>query len=430
MRLSQKTLYGLFPLLLLCSCAAEREPQPEGDTEEPKMEAELIDQFAGFWLAQCIANWTGLITEMDKIGNVGETKTGDFYTRDNWGGPDRPNIWSGDTISDISPTIDFVLLPPDTVWGADDDTDIEYMYQHLLYHSDTLPLRPKQIREGWLKYIRPEEENYLWVSNQRALDLMVAGVVPPETSDPARNEHYAMIDAQLTTEIFGLYAPGKPERALELAYLPIRTAARHEAAEIAEFYVILHALAAAEATGQPSPAFIRDLASRGRAHLQDGRYPAAMYDYVKAKYDAGISWEAARDSVYQRYQVEGRDGYAISGQKLYCNGCFAAGINFAASLVSLFYGEGNLKETIKIGALCGWDSDNPTATWGGMLGYLYGQKGVEEAFGRELSDRFWIHRTRRNFPGRGMDDFTSMARRGVEIQRRVAALPSAEESAE
>ena len=51
---------------------------------------------------------------------------------------------------------------------------------------------------------------------------------------------------------------------------------------------------------------------------------------------------------------------------------FASGINFASSLISLFYGEGDLKETIKIGTLAGWDSDNPTATWGGLLGFMYG----------------------------------------------------------
>ena len=28
------------------------------------------DQLYGFWLGQCIANWTGLVTEMDKIGNI------------------------------------------------------------------------------------------------------------------------------------------------------------------------------------------------------------------------------------------------------------------------------------------------------------------------------------------------------------------------
>ena len=64
---------------------------------------------------------------------------------------------------------------------------------------------------------------------------MQQGMLPPATSDPANNEHYAMIDAQLTTEIFGLYSPVYRNIALEMAYLPIRTSARKEAAEIAEF---------------------------------------------------------------------------------------------------------------------------------------------------------------------------------------------------
>ncbi|MDA8686796.1 ADP-ribosylglycohydrolase family protein, partial [Robiginitalea sp.] len=96
-------------------------------------------------------------------------------------------------------------------------------------------------------------------------------------------------------------------------------------------------------------------------------------------------------------------------------GCFAAGINFGASLVSLFYGEGDLKETIKIGVLCGWDSDNPTATWGGLLGFMLGKSGVEDAFGRSFSDRFNIHRTRQNFPNDGVDTFSNMANTGISI---------------
>ena len=40
--------------------------------------SEYLNKLEGFWLGQCIANWTGLVTEMDKIGNVGEIKTGAF----------------------------------------------------------------------------------------------------------------------------------------------------------------------------------------------------------------------------------------------------------------------------------------------------------------------------------------------------------------
>ena len=64
-------------------------------------------------------------------------------------------------------------------------------------------------------------------------------------------------------------------------------------------------------------------------------------------------------------------------RNLGCNGCVSASINFAASLVSLFFGEGDWKETVKIAVLAGWDSDNPAATWGGLLGFMEGQAGIE-----------------------------------------------------
>ena len=106
------------------------------------------------------------------------------------------------------------------LWGADDDTDIEYMYQYLLNFYETSILSPSQIRAGWLKHIKKEEENFLWVSNQRAFDLMIEGIFPPETSNPSLNEHFEMIDAQLTTEIFGLFSPTRPELSMKMAELP------------------------------------------------------------------------------------------------------------------------------------------------------------------------------------------------------------------
>jgi hypothetical protein len=134
---------------------------------------------------------------------------------------------------------------------------------------------------------------------------------------------------------------------------------------------------------------------------------------------SGISWEQTRDSIYYRYQVKEEDGYDFTSRNLHCNGCFAAGINFAASLVSLFYGESYLKSTIKIGALAGWDSDNPTSTWGGLIGFMIGKKGIEETFDQKFSNRFNIHRTRQNFPRDGIDTFENMAQMGLLVTDRV-----------
>lgn len=369
----------------------------------------------GFWLGQCIANWTGLVTEMDKIGNIGEIQTGDFYTRDDWGKPDQPSIWGQGIPSDLSPTIDFVFRGEDEIWGADDDTDIEYMYQHLLYTNKTSILTAQQIKDGWLKHIKPEEENYLWVSNQKAFDLMREGVLPPETSNPEKNPYFEMIDAQLTTEIFGLFSPTRPDIAIKMAYLPIRTTARVDAAWISEFYIIMHSLASTVDETLPVKQRISWMANEARKNLPKNSYATKMYDFVKSKYESNLPWEQTRDSIYLKYQVNQEDRYNITSKNLYCNGCFAAGINFAASLVSLFYGEGDIKETIKIGTLTGWDSDNPTATWGGLLGFMIGKEGIEKAFNRKFSGQFNIHRTRQNFPNDGVDTFENMAKTGILI---------------
>jgi hypothetical protein len=438
------TAYDPFKIIIICcallffSCGKSIKKREaisdvylEYKNYTPKTSDKVISRSAyaeklqGFWLGQCIANWTGLVTEMDKIGNIGEIKTGDFYTREDWGKPDQPSIWGQGIPSNLSSTIDFVFADVDSIWGSDDDTDIEFMYQHLLFTNKTSVLTSEEIKEGWLKHIKLEEENYLWVSNQKALDLMVEGFIPPETSNPTYttdsiyNNYYEMIDAQLTTEIFGLFAPSRPDIALKMAKLPIQTTARENAEWISEFNVIMYSLASYVDENLSMKEKIVWMANEARKILPNESYSAKMFDFVKEKYAQNIPWEQTRDELYQRYQVEQQDGYQITSQNLYCNGCFAAGINFGASIISLLYGEGDLKETIKIGTLAGWDSDNPTATWGGLLGFMLGKKGVENAFGRKFSNKFNIHRTRINFPNNGIYTFEEMAQTGIFIIDRV-----------
>ena len=415
MSITFKILFiGIVPFFINCNTYEKKVSSIQYEDSLYINRTSYLEQLEGFWLGTSIANWTGLVTEMDKIGNTNNISTLPFYTREDWGQMDKPAIWDGENISQISNTIDFVLRTPGELWGADDDTDIEYMYQHLILKNKQPKLNPKQIRDGWLEHISSIEENYLWVSNQKALDLMNEGYLPPDTGDPRLNEYYQMIDAQLTTEIFGLFAPGNPELARDLASLPIQTVARNEAEDIAQFHVTMFSLASLN----PEKSIhdrIDSISSLARDYLPDDEYPARMYDYIRSLYESNIPWEATRDSIYKAYQIEQRHGYDITSKNLYCNGCFAAGINFAASLVSLFYGEGDLLETIKIGSLVGWDSDNPTATWGGLIGFMMGANAIEEAFGTKLSNEFHIHRTRQNFPNNGIDTFENMAKNGLKI---------------
>lgn len=384
-------------------------------------------RLAGFWLGQSIANWTGLITEMDKVGTP---QTLPFYADNDWGKPDLKAMW-GEYVPHAS-TIDFYFEQQGQPWGADDDTDIEYMYLHLLHQHNTSKLSASQIRDGWLRHIYSEtdaplykkfpeseaaKENFLWVANERARILMEQGMLPPHTGEPANNSFYNMIDAQLTTEIFGLLAPTRPDVALDIADLAISTTASHEAKSIAQFYVVMHALASSVDANLSLKQQSQWLADQARAYLPDTTFPAKMYDFIKTHYLQNPDkqhWETLRDAVFVRYQQQSHDGYQYQQP-------YDAGINFAASLISWFYGEGDIVRTIQIGSLVGWDSDNPTATWGGLLGFMLGEEGVRQAFKQpNLSDTYWIHRTRRNFPDytpnqAGEDTLSNMAQRGLKV---------------
>ena len=144
------------------------------------------------------------------------------------------------------------------------------------FHDNSI-LTSDQIRNGWLKHIKAEEENYLWESNQKAFDLMQVGMKPPETGDPINNSSYMMIDAQLTTEIFGLFSPTRPDIAIKLAELPIKTTARNEAQEIAEFYVRMHSLASSQKNFKSINEKIFWLADESGSYLDQSQFPAKMY---------------------------------------------------------------------------------------------------------------------------------------------------------
>lgn len=413
------------PLLLL-TCL------PLFAVAEPALQVSRADyalRLQGFWLGQNIGNWTGLITEMDTVGSP---ETLPFYTDDDWGTRDRRSLW-GEFVPHAK-RIAFYFEPLGTPWGADDDTDLEYMYAFLLDQHATSRLSATQIRDGWLKHIYSETdaplfkkfpdskaapENFLWVSNERARQLMADGMLPPQTSDAAHNAMNSMIDAQLTTEIFGLLSPGRPDVAEQLAYLPIRTTAQGEAEWIAQFYVAMHSFAIRADPNSPLSDQSLWLAEQASQRLPETSIAAKMYHFIKTYHTAHPdSWEAARDAIYVRYQIEGKDGYKYQEP-------FDALINFAASLISWFYGQGDIQRTLQIATLVGWDSDNPSATWGGLLGFLLGIEGVKAAFNQPaISTTYWIHRTRRNFPDNtpnepGEDNFALMAARNIKTIDRI-----------
>lgn len=355
------------------------------------------------WLAESIATWTGLRSE-------GKITGPPFLTDADWG-------------SDLGKgPLEFVLaLDP---WPGDDDTDVEYVALHAMTLAGSPWLTPAQLASAWLAHM---DDEYLWVSNQQALDLMRRGVLPPGTGLPAANQSWLKIDAQLTTEFFGALAPGMPDVALALADLAIQNTAGGHAAHASQFYVILYSLAPLTDPALPMRDRILSLYAQARARIPDTSKAADIADTVLADYLANPDindWERTRDLVYARYQSNA----AANGFKY--RQWTESSVNFATGLIALLYGEGDFLRTIQIGTLSGWDSDNGTATMGGLLGLMLGRDAliaqIESGLGAPpgslvLSDRYDIERTRNNLPDHtpadpgAHDTFALMASRMIPL---------------
>jgi len=340
------------------------------------------DHLMGFWLGSCIGNWTGLPTENRRVNFP-------FFTDDDFG----------------EGKFNFVL--DEDPWGADDDTDIEYIYQLAMEQNNSPLLTPSQISTAWQKHIGLP---LLWVSNLAALTQMQNGSLPPDTSHPDNNPMWEMIDAQLTTEIFGALAPSRPDIGLKLAHLPIRTTAYAHSQWAAEFYVIMHTLAITIDSDKSRKDEILRISEIARKYIPNSSYIADMYDFVYNSYLENPDkndWEKTRDMIANRYQYNHNAGYDYQYP-------WDSGINFAASIISLLYGEGDFKRTLSIASMCGWDSDNPTATWGGFLGLLMGFDELKDVFDYNFSTSYNIARTRYNTPLM-IDNFNDMADRGLKL---------------
>ena len=365
--------------------------------------ADYADRLEAFWLGQTIANWTGRVTE-------GDRQAAPFYTDADW------QTGTG------GQRIDLVLNQDP--WRADDDTDIEYVYLHLLNLHETSRLTPGQIADGWIQHIN----RFIWVSNERARELMDAGLLPPETSTPSpANRFHLRIDAQLTTEFFGALAPCMPWVSLDLADLPIRTTATNHAAHASQYFVLLHALAPLVPDGLSDRDAVLWLNERARAYIPDESKAADIIDVVLADYLANPDrddWERTRDLIYDRYQAN------ASANGFRYQSWTESSVNFAAGVMTFLYGELDFVRTVRIGTLSGWDSDNHTATLGGLLGLMKGTQTLAaeiEAYapGATLSNRYDVTVTRDNLPDllpadpAAEDTFAMMAARCVEATERI-----------
>ena len=360
--------------------------------------ADYADRLRAMWLGGGIANWTGLRTEGYRIEPP-------FLTDADWNTTPPGRL-----------PITFVL--DQDPWRADDDTDVEYVSLHLMSQRSRCLLAGPEISAGWILHMDPA---WIWVSNHQAWELMNRGVTPPATGSPVANPFWGFIDAQLTTEFFGALCPGMPDATLKYADLPIRTTAAGFAAHAAQFYALLYAYALQAPPGLSGRDRALWLVDHARPWLPDSSKAADIVDFVRADFVANPDvndWELTRDRIASRYMLNA----PANGFHFY--NWTESSVNFACGILCLLYGQCDFRRTVQIGTLSGWDSDNCTATMGGLLGLILGYNQLTAQFPGQVggfSDRYTIEPTRNNLPDylpadpQAEDTLTLMAQRMLPL---------------
>jgi hypothetical protein len=315
--------------------------------------AEYQDRVHGGWLAQNIGNIYGIPFEFKYIHHPGPDPVYD---------PDYAKHF-----------------PPELRDGShdDDDTLLEVLNLSIVERHGLDPTW-KQIGDGW----RETLTGGVYVANERALELIRTGVLPPDTSLPANNPFSGWnLAGQFTQEMWGLMAPALPAEAQRLADRFARVSVRGEAVLAAHFVAMLHA----EAFVERDP---ETLVRRAAAALPPGSaYRGMIEDVLTWRSEYGPDWRMVRAEVHGKY-------FGHPPARWNANSCV---INGAMCVIALLYGGGDFDRTLKIAIAAGDDADCNAATALGVCGVWSGASGIPERWKAPLHDRYRI-RHLKGFP--------------------------------
>ncbi len=313
---------------------------------------ELIDKLSGFWIGQLLGNYIGFPFENKYVEESVPVLVDRVYTAD----------YDGDPELQINRTDrrGYIPIMTNALRGAfsDDDTDIEFVTLHAV-EKYGLDITYPEITQMWMTHIN----DYIWVANREARNLMDEGLVAPDTGRKENNKHWFQIDPQLVNEIWSAFYPGMTERAAERALW----GARITNDDWGTHPTIAYGAMISAAFFEKDVGKLVDIGIA--ATPNEGPFAEGIRDVVKwhAEND---NWRDTRDKIHDKY-------YA------YKKGSFEAPVSVVSSLangltgvMAVLYGEGDYMKTVGIATSAGYDCDNQAATAGGLIGVLNGLSGM------------------------------------------------------
>ncbi len=280
-----------------------------------------------------------------------------------------------------------------TCMPADDDIDYTILNLELLEKYGRA-FTTEDVGESWLSRL-PYHSTYS--AERQAYANLVRGLQAPATAT-YRNPFREWIGATIRADVFGYACPGDPLAASTLAFRDARLS--HVRNGIYGEMFVAAVIASALATGD-----LEGSLRAGRSVVPRRSRLAEVLETVAALPRQTASWEEAFKQLRARY------GHFHHTHTL---------TNVGVTALALLYGDGDLRATVSIAVMCGWDTDCNGATAGSIVGALRGTAGIPADLGDPLHDR-----ARTTLSGLSELSIRALARRTAVLARATAGAPVA-----
>lgn len=284
---------------------------------------------------------------------------------------------------------------------SDDDTDIEYVDLFCMEKYGPEPTY-EQLAEFWKLCIN----NYIWVANRSARDLMDEGYLPPLTGRRGVNPNWYQIDPQLVCEIWAVTAPGMLDYAATKADWAAKVTNDDYGTHPTIWYNTMYSAAFFETN-------VEKLCRIGYRHVPEGSlFREAIDDVRRWKEECGDDWVAVRKRIKEKYH----DGKGLPDDVP--KGGLTAILNGALGVLTLLYGQGDFEKTLHLACMAGYDADNQAATLSGLIAICHGSACIPPSYTYILDhwteplNDFYRNRTRDHLPD---GKLTEIAERTVAV---------------
>lgn len=313
---------------------------------------ELMDKLSGFWIGQLLGNYFGFPFENKYVDEPVPVLVDYVYTAD----------YDGDLPLKINnkDRRGYVPIMVNALRGAfsDDDTDIEFVTLHAV-EKYGLDITYPEITQMWKTHIN----DFIWVANREARNLMDRGLVAPDTGRKENNKHWFQIDPQLVNEIWSAFYPGMTKQAAERALWGARITNDDWGTHPTIAYGAMISAAFFEKD-------VGKLVQIGiDAVPNEGPFAEGIREVVQW-HSQHENWRDTRQKIHDKYYAYKKGDYEAPVSVV------SSLVNGLVGIMAVLYGEGDYMKTVGIATSAGYDCDNQAATAGGLIGVRNGLSGM------------------------------------------------------